>query len=266
MPLSQASNVPPVHPAMAPRGQNVVTIASGKGGVGKTWFAVTLANTFAALGQRALLFDGDFGLANVDIQLGLIPKRDLGGVIAGRFRLADAVTRYDDGRFDILPGKSGSGALADLNANRLAQLRESLFGLAGNYDRMIADMGAGVDAGTRLLADAGGLVLVVTTDEPTALTDAYAFIKVTSASHPAADIRVVVNMADSKKAGERTYEALANACNSFLGHRPPLAGTVRHDPKVKDAIRNQTALLRRHPGSEAGADVSAIAKSILSDP
>lgn len=251
---------------MAPRGQNIITVASGKGGVGKTWFAVTLANALAELGRRALLFDGDLGLANVDIQLGLVPKRDLGGVIAGRFGLADAVTRYDEGGFDILPGRSGSGALAGLNGNRLAEVRENLFALAEGYDQVIADMGAGVDPAARLLTDSGGLVLVVTTDEPTALTDAYAFIKVTWANQPAADIRVVVNMAASKKAGERTYEALANACNRFLDRRPPLAGTIRHDTKVKDTIRNQTALLHRHPGCQAGADVSAIAKAILSEP
>lgn len=251
---------------MAPRGGNVITVASGKGGVGKTWFAVTLASALAENNKRALLFDGDLGLANVDIQLGIVPQRDLGGVIAGRFGLADAVTRYDEGSFDILPGKSGSGALAALNADRLAALRSDLFTLAEDYDHVIADMGAGVDPGARLLTDSGGIVLVITTDEPTALTDAYAFIKVTAASHPAADIRVVVNMAQSAKAGERTYEALSNACNSFLGRRPPLAGTIRQDAKVKDAIRNQTALLRRHPACDAGTDVRAIAKNMLNEP
>lgn len=266
MSVSSASNVTPLHPAMAPRGLNIITIASGKGGVGKTWFAVTLSNALAELGQRALLFDGDLGLANVDIQLGLVPQRDLGGVIAGRFSLADAVTRYDAGGFDILPGRSGSGALANLDGNRLTEVRESLFALAQDYDRVIADMGAGVDPAARLLTDSGGLVLVVTTDEPTALTDAYAFIKVTWANHPAADIQVVVNLAESKKAGERTYDAVANACERFLGRKPPLAGTIRSDTKVKDTIRNQAALLHRHPGSNAGDDVSAIAKAILSGP
>ena len=153
-----------------------------------------------------------------------------------------------------------------LQGNRLAEVREILFTLSEGYDHVIADMGAGVDPATRLLTDSGGIVIVVTTDEPTALTDAYAFIKVTWAKHPAADIRVVVNLAESKKAGERTYETLANACNKFLGRRPPLAGTIRHDTKVKDAIRNQTALLNRHPGCHAGTDVSAIAKAILSGP
>ena len=243
----------------------VAIVTGASGGLG--WrFAVTLANAFAELGRRALLFDGDLGLANVDIQLGLVPKRDLGGVIAGRFGLADAVTRYDKGGFDILPGRSGSGALAGLDGNRLAEVRESLFVLAKGYDHVIADMGAGVDPATRLLTESGGIVLIVTTDEPTAITDAYAFIKLTWAKNQAVDVRIVVNLAESKKAGERTHETLANACDKFLGRRPPLAGTIRHDTKVKDAIRHQTALLHRHPGCPAGTDVGTIAKAILSGP
>ena len=98
----------------------IIAVANQKGGVGKTWFAVTLASALAENNGRALLFDGDLGLANVDIQLGLVPKRDLGGVIAGRYSLADAVTRYDEGSFDILladvsmPGMDGIALLQAL--------------------------------------------------------------------------------------------------------------------------------------------------------
>ena len=88
---------PARHPAAAVRQSNVIAIASGKGGVGKTWLSVTLAHTFARQGQRVLLFDGDIGLANVDIQLGLMPDRDLGSVIAGRFSLADAIMPSEAG-------------------------------------------------------------------------------------------------------------------------------------------------------------------------
>src|SRR5438552_1285509 len=130
-----------VHPAAGssplPKARNVVAVASGKGGVGKTWFAITLAHAFARSGQRALLFDGDLGLANVDIQLGLMPERDLGGVIAGRITLAQATTRYADGGFDIIAGRSGNGSLATLPGQRLTQLRSELVALAASYDQVV---------------------------------------------------------------------------------------------------------------------------------
>ena len=93
------------------RGHNVVAVASGKGGVGKTWFSITLSHAMARMGRRTLLFDGDLGLANVDIQLGLTPKYDLGSVIEGRIDLQQATLRHDGG-FDILAGRSGSGSLS----------------------------------------------------------------------------------------------------------------------------------------------------------
>ena len=90
------------------RQKNIIAVASGKGGVGKTWFAITLAHLFARSGRRVLLFDGDIGLANVDVQLGLTPKKDLGSVFYGRSRLGEVITPYEQGGFDIIAGRSGS--------------------------------------------------------------------------------------------------------------------------------------------------------------
>ena len=227
------------------RGQNIIAVASGKGGVGKTWLSITLAHALARGGRRALLFDGDLGLANVDIQLGLMADKDLGQVIEGSATLKGVTRRYTDGGFDIIAGRSGSGALSNLPLQRLSELRTDLLGLARSYDSVILDLGAGIDRTVRHLAGQAGLTLVVTTDEPTALTDAYAFIKVTHSTTPNADIRVVVNMAGSTKEGERTYATLLKACQSFLKFSPPLAGVIRRDPKVRDAIRT----LRRNGAS-----------------
>jgi flagellar biosynthesis protein FlhG len=257
-----------MHPAAGaahlPKARNMFAIASGKGGVGKTWFAITLAHAFARSGQRALLFDGDLGLANVDIQLGLMPERDLGGVIGGRITLAQATTRFDGG-FDIIAGRSGNGSLATLPGQRLAQLRSELVTLAASYDRVVLDLGAGLDRTARMLAATAGTYLVVTTVEPTSLTDAYAFIKVTHADEPDADLRVVVNMAGSTAEGQRTYQTLLRACQGFLKISPPLAGIIRRDRKVVESIRHQSPLLTRHPGAEAAADVEAIVRNLTGD-
>lgn len=251
-----------VHPARAGRAANVVSIASGKGGVGKTWLAVSLAHALAQAGQRTLLFDGDLGLANVDIQLGLNVSRDLGGVMAGEFDLAGAVTRYEEGDFDIVAGKSGSGALADLSAARLKALRQDLSRLATSYDRVIVDIGAGIDRTIRGVIPRGGAIVVVATDEPTALTDAYAFIKVAHRREPGADLRILINMAQDIEHGRRTYEILLKACGNFLRISPPLAGIVRSDDRVRAAIRRQTAYLTRYPATRTAKDLQMVAEGL----
>jgi flagellar biosynthesis protein FlhG len=240
-----------------------IAVASGKGGVGKTWFSITLTHALADKGRNVLLFDGDLGLANVDIQLGLMPKHDLGGVLAGRLPLNQAAMTYEDGGFDIIAGRSGSGNLANISASRLHSLSEDITMLSSTYDNVIFDLGAGVERTVRNLANQVDTVLVVTTDEPTALTDAYAFIKLTHMERPNLDLRVVVNMANSTKEGERTYNTIHKACQGFLKFSPPLAGVIRRDSKVRETIRNQTSILVRFPNTEAANDVRSIVDNLL---
>ncbi len=250
-------------PTQRVKGRNVVAVASGKGGVGKTWFAITLSHAMARAGKRVLLFDGDLGLANIDIQLGLMPKTDLGSVVAGRLTLNQALVPFPDGGFDIIAGRSGSGTLANIPLSRLQMLSDDLALLANGYDRVVVDLGAGVEKTVRQMAQNAGTVMVITTDEPTSLTDAYAFIKVTHMERPGTDMRVVVNMANSTREGERIYNTLLKACEGFLKISPPLAGVIRRDLKVRDAIRNQTPILTRSPNSEAASDVEAIVERLL---
>jgi flagellar biosynthesis protein FlhG len=246
----------------SPPERNIIAVASGKGGVGKTWFSITLAHALARRDQRTLLFDGDLGLANVDVQLGMTPRRDLGSVLRGQIPLADAAGRYDEGGFDIVAGRSGSGSLAAIPISRLIGLREALHAFAGGYDWVVLDLGAGVDRPVRLLTAHARTCLVIATDEPTSITDAYAFIKLTAAERLVGDIRIVINIAASVRDGERTYATLRKACREFLQLDVPLAGIVRRDDKVKEAIRRQTSLLTRHPTSDAAADVEAIARHL----
>jgi flagellar biosynthesis protein FlhG len=239
----------------------LLAVASGKGGVGKTWLSITLSQALAQAGRRVLLVDGDLGLANVDVQLGLDPRHDLGSVLAGRMSLAEAALRHPAG-FDILPGRSGSGALAALEEASLAHLIGALHEARGQWDEVVLDLGAGLDRGVRRLAAAADLLLVVATEEPTSLTDAYAVLKLHRLDRPGGDARLVVNQATDRAAGERTWRTLDRACANFLGAGVALAGILRRDPRVPEAIRRQTPLLVRHPTSPVAADVTALAAGL----
>jgi flagellar biosynthesis protein FlhG len=250
--------------AAVPAGRGrLIAVASGKGGVGKTWFSVTLAHALALSGQRILLFDGDLGLANVDVQLGMAPPRDLGTYLQGRSSLAEVATPAPAGGFDIIAGRSGSGSLVHVAPSKLAELRADLRSLGGSYDLVIMDMGAGIERPVRAFALEAHSCLVVATDEPTSITDAYAFIKVTTMERRDVDLRIVVNMAKSQRDGEQTYGVLLRACREFLKLEPPLAGVVRRDAHVPESIRKQTSLLTRHPNSEAATDVRTVAAGLF---
>jgi len=246
---------------------NVIAVASGKGGVGKTWLSISLAQALAKLGERMLLFDGDLGLANIDVQLGIQPSMDLGTALERHMPLSRAVISYPSGGFDLIAGRSGSGSLAAMPINRLQGLAAGLRAVSGSYGRVVVDLGAGIERPVRYLAGRAAYCLVVTTDEPTALTDAYALIKMLTldASEQSREtpLGVTVNMAASREIGQRTYETLAKACDRFLKRRIPLVGVIRRDPKVRDSISTQTPLLVRHPNSPAAQDVEALARRLL---
>ena len=251
-------------PSQRAKSRNILAIASGKGGVGKTWFSITLAHALANRGYQTLLFDGDLGLANLDIQLGLMPQQDLSSVITGRLTLNQVVIKYADGGFDVIAGRSGSGSLANVTASRIQRISDDLALLASRYDNVLIDLGAGVERTVRQLVHNASTCIVVLTDEPTSLTDAYAFIKVIHTERPEIDVQVVTNIVNSTHEGERTYNTLLKACQGFLKISPPLLGIIRRDSKVPETIRRQAPLLTRFPNTEAAVDVEKIAHILLS--
>jgi flagellar biosynthesis protein FlhG len=238
---------------------SVIAVASGKGGVGKTWLSCTLAASFAKMGRRTLLVDGELGIA---------PETDLAAVIAGWVELEDAVCKVNGGAgseigFDVLPGRSGSGALAGLPAEEASRLAASLTALALQYDIVLVDLGAGIEDNVMRLARACDRCLIVANDEPTSMTDAYAFIKVLRGYAPSVQPWIAVNMSDTRVAGRRTYEALARASQTFLGFRPPLAGIILRDLKVREAIRQQKTIVAVDPQAQAALDAQQIAEALI---
>ena len=243
-------------------------IASGKGGVGKTWFSIALACTLSRAGKRVLLVDGDLGLANVDVQLGLSPDRDLGTLLDSMESLAQSVTRHVEGGFDVLAGRAGSEQLSSLPAASIERLL-LLLGADQFYDVVLLDLGAGIDRMARRLACWSDTLLLLVTDEPTSLTDAYVFLKVhvgdrrMVGSEDAIDARIIVNQAANQAGGRQTFSTLARVSGTYLHYAPVLGGIIRRDDRVRDAIRGQVPSPIRFPLSVSSTDVEAAAFTLL---
>lgn len=248
--------------------RNLMAIASGKGGVGKTWASIALAQGLSYCGKRILLIDGDLGLANIDVQLGLSPQADLADAIAGRRPFADCVTAASGGAgvrggFDVLAGRSGSAVLANLNPEEWIRFLRGVSAMSAFYDIAIADLGAGLDGAVMHIALSAGTVFVVVNDEPTSLTDAYALVKRLWQLGRTGGVELLVNMAQDHADGRKTAATLIRAAQGFLNLELPVAGVVRRDPKVREAIRRQQPFLSRHPQSPAAIDMAALAEDIV---
>lgn len=260
-----------IHPIHTPALPNIYVIASGKGGVGKTWCSITLSTLLAKAGKRVLLFDGDIGLANIDIQLGLNPTHDLYDLLSKKCGLKTSITHYSDKSdtqkvgFDILPGRSGSGLLANLSRQQQQLLSNSFHTLSRNYDAVIVDLGAGVDCSIRNLGKIGLNQIIVTTTEPTALTDAYAYIKIMHHMNPEFRFQILVNRAPNKKMGMQTFKTLQKVCESYLNFAPTLAGVLEEDTNISQAIRRQKSMLMTFPNSKSLKQLEKIRETIFTE-
>ncbi len=246
-------------------GRNMIAIASGKGGVGKTWLTITLAHAFAQAGQKVLLVDGDLGLANVDIQLGLNALYDLSGVLNGKIPMNKAVVYDENIGCDVLAGHTGSQAMTGLSEGQLQLLRDDLYMLAPHYDYVFIDLGTGISKSMSLLAGYSGTVLIMCTDEPTSLSDAYTFIKILSEQPQTPKMRIVVNFANTQKEGDRTFQTLSKACQNFLNIDLVLGGILHQDSAVKECIKAQIPLLTSYMNTIIAKDVIDLAKQLMQE-
>ena len=241
----------------------ILAVASGKGGVGKTWFSISLSHALARMKKRVLLVDCDIGLANIDVQLGLAKGPDLAMVALGQTSASSAIKHVEKYGFDVLPGRSGHGRLAGLDAFIVSWLHRTLDDLHDNYDITILDLPSGIEQGVRDMMRHADQEIVITTGEPTALADAYALIKATRNRQSSDVPGIVVNFAQQAATGHQTMDGLIRVCDRFLAIEPTGFGVIRQDKFVPESIGRQTPLLACHPNSAAAQDVTVIAKVLI---
>jgi len=229
----------------------VIAVTGGKGGVGKTSVAVNLATGLAAAGRRVVLLDGDLGLANVDVLLGLSPRYTLAHVLSGERTLDEILVTARQG-FKIVPAASGAADLASMAGAGHLGLVQAFSGLAARLDVLIIDTAAGIAPGVLQFSQAAQHVLVVVTDEPASLTDAYALIKVLSRDHGVSRFRVVVNMSRGAGQGATLFTKLERVTTRFLDVMLEYAGEIPDDEHMRRAIRVQRPVLDAHPASPSG--------------
>ena len=241
----------------------VIAVTSGKGGVGKTNLAVNLGIALTQLGNRVLLVDADLGLANVDVILGIIPKYNLGHVLLGAKQI-DEVVAEGPGGLKIVASGSGDYKLANLSERGLEQCLQHLNEIDQSTDIMIVDTGAGISRNVLKFVLAAAEVIIVTTPEPTAITDAYGIIKVVVSAAPTTPLWVVVNMVKNDKEADQVMDRLVSVSKRFLGVGLTGIGSIPVDPIVVKSVKEQQPFIVGHPRSAASQSVNQIAKNLLS--
>ena len=238
----------------------IVCITSGKGGVGKTFLTVNLAAALARKGKKILVVDCDFGLANVDIMLGIRPARTMKDVVFGETTLRDVIVKTPGG-FDLVPACSGVRDMAQLLYERIEMIKEMLLSLEG-YDLILLDTGAGMTEVVlqfNLLANRNILVI---NRELTCLTDAYAMIKVLYQLFGRDFFDIIVNSSTDEKEGDRIFRHLDSICRRFLGFPLTHLGSVHQDEDVPRSIMNQEILVQASPHSKIAESCASMAGTL----
>lgn len=233
-----------------PRPVKVIAVTSGKGGVGKTNVSVNLAAALSAQGQQVMLMDADLGLANVDVMLGLSPRKNLSHVIDGTASLEEVLLRAP-GDFTIVPASSGTQRMAELTPAEHAGLIRSFSELNHDLDYLLVDTAAGISDGVMSFAKASREVLVVVCDEPSSITDAYALIKVLNRDHGVERFHMVANRVRSPEEGRLLFRKLSAATDRFLDLAIDYVGMVPEDDCLRRAVQRQQPVVTSFPGSPA---------------
>ncbi|MEE9403963.1 MAG: MinD/ParA family protein [Algisphaera sp.] len=251
----------PAAQVLPERTARTLAITSGKGGVGKTSMTVNLAIQLTRLGRRVVLLDADLGTANADVICNVRASRTIAHLIAGQCSIEDILIDAPGG-FKLVPGASGLAHMAHLDAVQMHRLTHEMRRLEATADIILIDTGAGVGPGVLGFCAAAERILVVTTPEPTAITDAYALIKTVNTQMVSPDIQLLVNMVRDEAQGRAVFNRIAGVTKQFLSLSPSYAGCVTRDEGVPRAVCRRRPFVLDAPRGRAASDVLALAHGL----
>ncbi len=244
-----------------PRPLKIIAISSGKGGVGKTNVSINLALAMAKQGKEVMVLDGDLGLANIDVLLGLTTEYDLSHVISGERTLEEIIVDGPE-NIKIIPASSGINEMANLTPSQQMGLINAFSDLGHAIDVLIVDTGAGLSDTVTNFCKASQDVVVVVHDEPASITDAYAFMKVMSRKHNVNRFHVLANMANNASEGSALFKKLTKATDRFLDVILSFLGTVPYDEKLRKSVQHQRAVVEAFPRSPSALAFKRISRQI----
>jgi flagellar biosynthesis protein FlhG len=241
----------------------VISVTSGKGGVGKTNIVGNLAISLRRLGKKVLVLDGDLGLANIDIIFGLSPSYNIKHVVNGEKSLSEVLVKGPED-IQIIPAGSGVQELVHLTQGQKLNLLNEFDALEEEFDILLIDTGAGISSNVMYFSIAADERIVVATSEPTSITDAYALIKVMYTKHGTNSFKLLVNMVEHEEEARSVFENLSNAIMRFLkGISLEYVGFIPRDGKLEKAVREQSTVITRYPESMASQGFSDLAARLV---